>query len=97
VLRRATPSQNGELPVDALAMMLVAEDERRARGADRVIHLVADEHALVNPFARTRNVSRAADRLTDGIAGAAHALGFPAYDVLRARAARDPLHAELHA
>jgi hypothetical protein len=87
----------GELPVDALAMMLVAEEQRRAHGAARVVHLVADEHALVNRFARHDDVARAAERLVEQIEAVVAAFGFRAYEVLRASELRDPRHAELHA
>ncbi|WP_205696863.1 hypothetical protein [Conexibacter sp. SYSU D00693] len=74
----------GELPLDALAMLVVAERQRRLRGAQRILHLVADRHALVNAFATRREVARAADALVDQLEALAPALGLQAYDVVRA-------------
>jgi hypothetical protein len=87
----------GDLPVDALAMILLAEEERAARGAGRVIHLIADEHAKVNRFARGADVTVAADRLTRQLERVVRAFRFDAYDIVRASELEDPLHAELHA
>ncbi|MBJ7469819.1 MAG: hypothetical protein JHD16_00885 [Solirubrobacteraceae bacterium] len=74
----------GDLPLDALGMMLVAERARIAVGAKRVIHLIADTHALVNDFATSSAVERAAASLAAHVKCAAQVLGLGPYQVLRA-------------
>src|SRR4051812_23821143 len=58
----------GDLPLDALAMILVADAERSRRGASQVIHLVADVHALANPFVSPAEADRVGLRLASNVA-----------------------------
>jgi hypothetical protein len=84
----------GELPFDALAMVLVAEEQRRMWGASRVVHLIADAHAIAaghDPIA----VSAVAGRLARGLRRAVGRLGFDRYDVILASTLDDDLHRAL--
>ena len=87
----------GRLPFDALAMMITAAEQRDARSGSAVVHLVADEHALVNAFATRRQVARAGAQVADEVARIAGALDLGRYDVVRASCLCDDVHREMHA
>jgi hypothetical protein len=85
----------GTLPFDALAMIMLAEHERRARGAARVVHLIADEHALVNDFAEPAAVARVGQEIEAVVRHVVDAFGFDDYEIVCASAIADPLHHDL--
>lgn len=85
----------GELPLDALSMMLVASDPRYGRHG--VVHLIADTHALVNSFVGAREANSAAARLAEEVRRLADLFGLTNYLVVRASEIEDPLHAALRA
>lgn len=95
-LATRTNVATGQLPMDALAMLLVAERARKRFGAAGILHLVADEHALINGFAREAEVMRAAESVVAQLRHVAPLLGLRGYEIVRASELRDTLHCELH-
>lgn len=85
----------GRLPLDALAMVLVAARRREQLGAARVVHLIADRHALYNGFATRRDVDRRARMLAAELRELAAALGLGPYEVVLASEIEDRLHPRL--
>jgi hypothetical protein len=85
----------GRLPFDSLAMVMVAEAERRKRGAEKVMHLIADEHAMVNDFAEADTIDRAASAVERELRDVVAAFGYEHYEVFRASAIDDDAHLEL--
>jgi hypothetical protein len=83
------------LPFDVLGMLLPAEQVRRAAGAERVVVLIADRHAVSNGFARQRVEHRAREvaRMLDAVRGA---LGLP-FDIVQAEMMhQDPSYERIH-
>lgn len=76
------------LPLDVLGMLLPAERVRRALGAQRVIALVADEHALTNDL-DARRVERRARETVALLQRIRQVLRLPRLQVVRAREFHD--------
>jgi hypothetical protein len=84
----------GALPLDALGMVLAADHVRAVTGAASVVHLVADEHAVL--AGRDRGAVRmVADTLESNLRRAVAALGIEHYRVVRASEIQDRRHREL--
>jgi hypothetical protein len=84
------------LPLDVLGMLLPAEELRRAAGAERVVALIADRHALSNGFPRAYVQERAA-HITLLLKRLRAALRLP-LDILAADDVhREATHQKLHA
>jgi hypothetical protein len=86
----------GVLPFDALGMILLAERCRRASGAGRVVHLIADDHAALNRFARPSAIAASAETMEDELRRVVAALGYRGYTIVRASALSDSDHDDLH-
>lgn len=74
------------LPFDVLGMLLAAEQLRRAAGADRVVALIADRHALTNGFSGSQ-VEALACAVQEQLSKVRDALALP-LEIMRA----DALH-----
>lgn len=85
----------GRLPLDAVGMVLLAASERDAVGARRIVHLIADRHALYNGFATRRAVARSALVAEAELCRLRDRLGLEDYEIVRASEIDDPLHAQL--
>lgn len=84
------------LPFDVLGMVLTAEKLRRTLGLTKVIHHIADTHALTNSFATPEAVSALADDVEHTLARVSAHLAMPELAVIRSSTFdSDPAYAEL--
>jgi hypothetical protein len=83
------------LPFDVLGMLLPAEQVRRAAGAERVVVLIADRHAMSNGFAqhRVRSQAREVARMLDAVR---RALRLPLDFVYAETMHQDPSYKRIH-
>ncbi|WP_320672066.1 hypothetical protein [Patulibacter defluvii] len=74
----------GRLPLDALAMVLVAARQRELRGAERVVHLIADRHALYGAQATRGRVAACARTVAGELRSLVAAFELEDYEVVLA-------------
>ena len=83
------------LPFDVLGMLLPAEQVRRAAGAERVVVVIADRHAVSNGFDEP-HVQQRARAIARGLEHVRSALGLPLQIVHAEAMHRDPRYLRIH-